>query len=290
MARRKSYSRRRPVSPLLVILGVAVVLALVWVATQKCSPQDREEQAEVPALQKEQTKGADGDALQQVKYAPALTSQVKDYHGFTVNFNARNGTPNYVAWELLADETDGPIARTNNFWQDPLVKGCPDKSDYSRSGYDRGHMFPAGEAKWNREVMEDCFVMTNMCPQAHSLNGGAWKTLEEKERLWAGRDGRLIVVAGPVYSDADRERIGEAGVRVPSAFFKVLLAPDIDEPRAIGFMYPNDHCPGNMKNYAMSVDEVEHKTGLDFFSALPDELENDIESKISFNAWNNPRR
>ena len=134
--------------------------------------------------------------------------------------------------------------------------------------------------------MNDCFVMTNMTPQLHALNGGAWSTLESKERLWAKRDSALVIVAGPIYTESDTKRIGKTGVRVPSAFFKVLLAPYVDEPRAIGFVYPNMSSPGNMQQYSMSVDEVEALTGLDFFANLPDELENRIERSASFTEWN----
>lgn len=137
--------------------------------------------------------------------------------------------------------------------------------------------------------MNDCFVMSNMCPQAHALNAGAWSTLESKERQWAQRDSAIIIVAGPIYETTDRKTIGAARVRVPSAFFKVILAPYLDKPRAIGFVYPNMSAPGNMQNYAMSVDEVEKLTGFDFFAALPDDIEQTVESRASFNEWNKTR-
>ena len=134
--------------------------------------------------------------------------------------------------------------------------------------------------------MHDCFVMTNMAPQDPSLNSGAWRTLETKERLWAKRDSAIVIVAGPIYTDSDRKRIGDSGVRVPSAFFKVLLAPYTEYPRAIGFVYPNMHSPGNMADYSMSVDEVEKITGLDFFYNLPDDIEEKVERSASFKEWN----
>lgn len=213
-------------------------------------------------------------------------SQIKEYEGFTVNFNKSNHTANYVGWELTAQHIDGNISRSNNFRQDPEIDGCPDLPDYKRSGYDRGHLYPAADAKWSEQSMYDCFSLANIAPQCHSLNSGAWKTLEEKERLWARRDGRLIIVAGPVYTPSDTRRIGRTGVRVPSGFFKVMLAPDIDSPRAIGFVYLNDLAPGNMQNYSMTVDEVETLTGLDFFSSLPDSIETPLENKASFKEWN----
>lgn len=210
----------------------------------------------------------------------------KDYEGFSVLFNPDNHTPDWSGWELLRSEADGESSRSNNFWQDADIDGCPISRDYSNSGYDRGHLCPAADQKWSPEAMSDCFVMTNICPQTHALNGGAWQTLEKKERLWAERDSALVIVAGPIYTEADTSRIGETGVRVPSAFFKVLLAPYVEEPRAIGFIYPNMSAPGNMENYSMTVDEVEKITGLDFFSNLPDEIENQVESRKSFTEWN----
>ena len=179
----------------------------------------------------------------------------------------------------------GEAKRHNRFWQDRDVDGCPTTNDYRNSGYDRGHMCPAAEQKWSAEAMDDCFVMANMCPQDHSLNSGAWNTLENKERNWAVRDSAIVIVAGPIYNADDIKTIGN-GVLVPSAFFKVLLAPYVEKPRAIAFVFPNMSSPGSMQNYVMTVDDVEKLTGYDFFSSLPDDIENEVESKASFREWN----
>ncbi len=219
-----------------------------------------------------------------------IPSVVKEYEGFTVDFNPENKTPNYVAWILQGHETEGATARSNNFWTDRELDGCPDTRDYSRSGYDRGHMCPAGEQKWSDDAMNHSFVMANICPQKHELNTGAWKTLEDKERVWAKRDSAIVIIAGPIYDKTDKETIGKNKVRVPSAFFKVLLAPYSNPMRAIGFVYPNMKCEGNMSNYAVTVDDVEKMTGFDFFSSLPDDIENDIESTMSFKDWNSNKK
>ena len=224
--------------------------------------------------------------LETVTLPENIPSQIKEYTGFTVSFNKDNHTPNYVAWELLDSEVSYEVNRSNNFWQDKEIEGCPTHRDYSYSGYDRGHMCPAADQKWSEEAMNDCFVMANMCPQDHNLNAGAWQTLENKERQWAQRDGNLIIIAGPIYEAGDTKRIGDAGVRVPSAFFKAFLAPYLDKPRAIAFVYPNMASPGNMKDYAMTIDDLEEITGFDFFPALPDEIENEVEAVYSFTDWN----
>lgn len=214
-----------------------------------------------------------------------IPQQIIEYKGFTVNFNAFNRTPNYVAWELLGSESKGDTPRHDKFWRDETVKNCPSPSDYTRSGFDRGHMYPAADAKWDEQSMYDCFSMSNVCPQRHALNSGAWKTLEEKERLWARRDSAIVIIAGPIYNNTDKLRIGPAGVRVPSAFFKALIAPYVKEPRGIAFVYPNDRAPGNMQLYAMSIDDLEKIIGFDLFHRLPDDLEQIIESTSYFNTW-----
>lgn len=227
-----------------------------------------------------------GELLLETHIPSTLESQRKDYEGFTLSFNRANGTPNWVAWELLAEETDGPHVRKEaDFWQDADINGCATKGDYTHSGYDRGHLCPAADQKWSAKAMQDCFTMANICPQDGALNRGAWQTLEKKERQWASELGGLVIVAGPIYEMSDNKRIGENHVRVPSAYFKVLLAHLIDEPRAIAFVYPNMSAPGNMKNYAMSVDELEGLTGYDFFSALPDDVENQVEASFSWRPW-----
>jgi len=225
-------------------------------------------------------------ALETVIIPDCVPQQTKEYIGFTISFNKDNHTPNYVAWELLGKEAEGDLGRSNKFWTDMEIEGCPDTRDYTRSGYDRGHLCPSADQKWSRQAMEDCFVMANICPQVHALNNGAWKTLENKERQWAKRDSAIMIVAGPIYNSLDTIRIGNAGVRVPGAFFKVLISPYLDEPRGIGFVYPNMASPGNMQDYAMCIDQVEKITGYDFFPSLPDDIEDKVESTFSFKEWN----
>lgn len=273
--RRRKYGR--PIWPFVVIVLV-LGTALIAVSAYKYSNKGGKSKSNPVAASShyadlEIAEGGDGGNV------------VKRYEGFTVCFNHRNMTPDWVGWELLRSEVNGGESRSDKFWKDWELDGCASPDDYRNSGYDKGHLCPAADQKWSAAAMSDCFVMANMAPQEHALNAGAWKTLEEKERLWAERDSAIVIVAGPIYAKNDRKKIG-SGVRVPSAFFKVLLAPYIEEPRAIGFVYPNMRAPGNMADYSMSVDKVEELTGLDFFSNLPDDLENRLESHASFNDWN----
>lgn len=258
---------------------VIFILSVIFLAINSCAKNE----TEVIDLE---IKPTHFENLESVLLSDNLPSQIKEYEGFTVSFNKENHTPNYVAWELLASEVSYDYERIDNFWQDPEIEGCPQHSDYSHSGYDRGHMCPAADQKWSAKAMEDCFVMANMCPQDHQLNSGAWNTLENKERQWAQRDSCIMIIAGPLYTEADTERIGQIGVRVPGAFFKAFLAPYVDKPRAIAFVYPNITSPGNMEQYAMSIDDLEKLLGFDLFHNLPDSIENKVEAEYSFLEWN----
>ena len=223
--------------------------------------------------------------LEKVIASNSQPSQMVKYKGFSLSFNKKMHVPNWVVWELTGEEVAGTYPRKDNFRGDDNVAGSAEKWDYSYSGYDRGHMAPAGDLKWSKKAMDESFYMTNMCPQAKSLNTGAWKRLEEKCRQWATIDGAIIIVCGPVLTDPINEYIGDSRVAVPQRFFKVILSPYVDEPRGIGFIMPNSKVPGGMQAAAVSIDEVERVTGLDFFSSLPDEIENKVESQCKFHYW-----
>ena len=208
------------------------------------------------------------------------------YTGFTVSFNPSQHQPNYVVWELTAEKANGDEPRVSKFRADDNVLGCATLDDYRNSGFDRGHMAPAGDMKWDKQAMHDSHYLTNICPQDHALNGGRWGSLEAKCREWALKDSVLIIVCGPVLSDRMPRTIGESQIPVPERFFKVVLAPYAIPPRAIGFIMPNRVPEEGLETLAVSVDAVEEITGFDFFKCLPDDIENEIEAKANFRQWN----
>ncbi|MCM1505361.1 MAG: DNA/RNA non-specific endonuclease [Muribaculum sp.] len=223
--------------------------------------------------------------LDRVVTEPGAAEYLVDYTGMNISFNPKAHVPNWVAWELTADEAAGTEPRSQKFVADESVPGCAEPWDYSYSGYDRGHMAPAGDMKWSKQAMNESFYMTNICPQLNALNSGAWRTLEEKCRVWAMADSAIVIVAGPILSDKLTETIGDSHVVVPQRFFKVILSPYSNPPRGIGFIMNNGKVAGGMQKAAVSIDEVEAVTGHDFFSALSDEVENAVEAQCNFNYW-----
>lgn len=208
------------------------------------------------------------------------------YHtGYTVSYNQTWRLPNWVAYELTREETKGAAGRTNKFIADPSVKGVSaTNKDYSRSGFDRGHMAPAGDMKWNSTAMKESFYFSNMCPQVPGLNRGRWKELEEQIRNWAAEDSALVIVCGPLV-DKKHSTIGQNHIAVPRAFFKVILAPYVSSPRAIGFIFRNEKETFPLHNYVVTVDSVEFVTGINFFPSLPDEIENRVEAQCIPSDW-----
>ena len=207
--------------------------------------------------------------------------------GYTASYNAANRIPNWVAWHLTASHVGGHYNRNNEvFHEDPEVSNPRAyDSDYRGSGYDRGHMCPSGDNKWNKEAQEQSFLFTNICPQRHNLNTVAWNDVELQCRAWAKRYGDLYIVCGPVLYDQQHKTIGRNRVVVPEAFFKVVLRKHDNYYKAIGFVYENKGASRDMSRYVRSIDDVEQLTGLDFFSALPDNIEEKIERSANLRDW-----
>lgn len=205
----------------------------------------------------------------------------------TISYNKEWRIPNWVAYELTADETEGEFTRSSAFFQDEEVdEECRVSTyDYSRSGYDRGHMAPAADFRWSEQAMRESFLMTNICPQNHELNTKSWQTLEKRCRKWAVEEGAVYIAVGPIVFSRTPERIGDHRVVVPDAFFKVVLSLRSGQEKAIGFIYQNNARQQRISRTACSVDEVEQQTGLDFFVALPDDLEERLEARFDLSEW-----
>ena len=122
-------------------------------------------------------------------------------------------------------------------------------------------------------------LLCNICPQNPNLNRGDWNDLEEKSRQWAKKYGAVYIACGPIYDTKRPKRIGNNKVAVPHAFYKVILINDKKNPQAIGFIFPNSAGHKPLKKYIVTVDSVEKRTNIDFFPALPDEVENRIEAE-----------
>ena len=106
---------------------------------------------------------------------PKENEQIINHFAYTLSYNELFEQANWVAYELTDIETISHFERTNKFIVDDLVKtGSASNDDYKKSGYDRGHLAPAGDMGWSEQAMKESFYYSNMSPQNPSFNRGIW--------------------------------------------------------------------------------------------------------------------
>ena len=225
------------------------------------------------------------DTIEIAKVLSDVPEQILLRKAYITSYNNTIKCPNWVAWHLTAEHADGACPRDNTYYEDESVPSPrATNEDYHESGWSRGHMCPAGDNKWDEVAMRESNLLTNICPQDRSLNSGLWNKIEQDCRKWARMYGDVYIVCGPVFLNKEHETIGKNKVVVPEAFFKVILRLN-PQPAAIGFVVRNNEGRKKRDQYINTVDEVERITGMDFFPALPDEIENEVEAKSDIDDW-----
>ena len=222
---------------------------------------------------------------------PQLQSNEKEqiiaYEGYTVSFNSTYKLANWVAYELTIDEsTSKKHKRSNKFLIDKRIKGgTADNRDYTRTGFDRGHLAPAGDMTWSHKAMQESFYMSNIAPQSPQLNRGLWKELEELVCEWAISDSSILIATGPILNPS-LKRLGKNRVAIPNEFYKVIVSLHGKQPKGVAFVFNNrGYKNTSLKELAMPIDDVEKKTQIDFFASLPDELEQMVEKRVALDKW-----
>ncbi len=205
---------------------------------------------------------------------------------FSIGYSYKYRQAVWVCYVLFADNLKLPqVKRSNKFKIDFSVKNPTTPQDYTRSGYDRGHLAPAADMTYSIQAMEDSFLMTNISPQIPGCNRGIWRRVETQVRKWAYQEEILYIITGPIFDDQSNKKLGKTDIPVPVAFYKIVF--DMTPPcKMIGFIVPNQTTKKRVPSFVVSVDEIEKLTSNDFFPALPDEDENILESKKDFKSWN----
>lgn len=237
---------------------------------------------------------ADNDPLYNIKAVtinkleiPQLKQNeyVITHSGYSLSYNELHEQANWVAYELTSEESNSTVERTDKFIIDPQVKTkTANDKDYAGSGYDRGHLAPAGDMGWSTTAMTESFYYSNISPQDPSFNRGVWKRAEELVRNWAVENKSVYIISGPVLTNG-LLTIGSNKVSIPKYFYKVILDYNAPGIKGIGFIIPNAESKESLQTFAVSIDSVEKMTGINFFPLLPDDQENIIESNINIKAW-----
>ena len=204
---------------------------------------------------------------------------------FTLSYHEGYELASWVAWQVTPEQAKATGTCKEKFSEDPgVTTETSSPKDYRDAGFIMAQLAPPEDMFTSPKAVEETFLMSNVVPQKPAFNKYIWKTNEKLVREWAKEGHTLYVVAGPVLTDAPFGTFGGNKVSIPVRYFKAVL--DADGARAIGFVFRNSVSTGTPKSFAVSVDELEKITGIDFFPALSDDVENATESSNDFAKWN----
>ena len=196
----------------------------------------------------------------------------------------------WAAYTITREKLEKNVSRKDSFKADPKIStGSASLEDYRGSGYDRGHIAPAGDFMFNALAMSETFYMSNMSPQVPSMNRGIWAQLEAEGRKWAEKYGIVYIVTGPILENKDYKKIGINKVAIPDAYYKIFLSPLISISEENGnenycaisaaYIIPNQKGEKAFSEYLCTIREIEEINGINFFYKLDDEFEEKIETQ-----------
>ena len=218
------------------------------------------------------------DSVYTVAYLPtSTTKQIVKHQYYTLSYNEKFEQAEWVAYELKKEYLKNNDFKRPYFIEDPKVTtGSADWKNYKKSGYDKGHLCPAGDMEFDKSAYTDTFFTSNISPQKHDFNSGVWNRLEQKARYWAGKYSDIYIVTGGILKDSDK-KIGTEKVAVPKYFYKIILAKSGKEHIAIAFLVPNEDSDKSLYDFVVPIETLEKMTGIDFFPNLKN-----LESSKSF--------
>ena len=215
----------------------------------------------------------------------STTGQIVHHKNYSLSYSEPHEQAEWVAYELKASHLSSTNHKRPYFEIDKAVKtGAAHWRNYKQSGYDRGHLCPAGDRRFTKEAHDETFLTSNISPQEHQFNSGVWNRLEQKVRYWARKNDGVFVVTGGVLNNNLRT-IGSENVAVPNQFYKVILDRTNGKTKVLAFLVDHKDSDLPLYKFVVSVDKVESLTGIDFFPQLDDDIENQLEASSSYKNW-----
>lgn len=242
--------------------------------------------AERAEVKVEVNKGAVAKAETKPFFMPtSTTGQVVHHNGYSLSYSEPHEQAEWVAYELKKNQLSKTNFKRPFFEVDKAVKTASAHwRNYKKSGYTKGHLCPAADRRYSKAAHDETFLMSNVSPQHADFNGGVWSRLEQKVRYWAKKYNGVFVVTGGVLQP-HLKTIGKDKVAVPKQFYKVLLDISGKQPRMIGFLVPHKNSNKPLYEFVVPVDTIEALTGIDFFAALEDGIEQPLEASGSYKSW-----
>ncbi|WP_298516917.1 DNA/RNA non-specific endonuclease [uncultured Kordia sp.] len=235
---------------------------------------------------KKQTTDSKPKSLTNKYYLPSSTTgQIVHHEGYSLSYDEDFEQAEWVAYELKKNQIVYTDFKRPYFEQDNAVKTeSAHWRNYKKSGYDRGHLCPAADRKYSKAAFTETFLTSNISPQEHQFNAGVWNRLEQKVRYWAKKYDGVYVVTGGILEN-NLKTIGSEDVAVPKYFYKILLDNAGGNTKIIAFLVPHEASNKPLYEFVVSVDELEKRTGIDFFPALDDAKENKLEAMTTYKQW-----
>ncbi|MES2569919.1 MAG: DNA/RNA non-specific endonuclease [Verrucomicrobiota bacterium] len=296
-----------PRLPRLLGIVALVIAAAGGAATfrDKLPPAIRElipvfdEKSKAPASKGTRSRG--GEAVSndsRETYWPGLPASPRErlvritHTGHAVGYSTKVFSPLWAAYAIKSVNNPVSAKRPDTFYPDPVLPVAYQvaTSEYTRSGYDRGHMAPnwAVSVSHGREAQIETFYTSNIVPQDPELNRGIWESLERVEgNDYARRYGGVVCFDGPIY-DGATVGIGKSNrIRIPWGFYKIIVRRVKGQVAVLAFILPQS-ARGDGKSlskYLVSVDEIERRTGLDFLTALSNQQQAALEAVAAERMW-----
>lgn len=261
-----------------IILFIFVIGALYFI--ERKVDLSNEEYPELTEADRETSSEFSGNVF------PFSTTGAIVHHAYySLSYSESFEQAEWVAYELKKSHLSYNKFDRPYFVQDREVQtGSADWRNYKSSGFDRGHLCPAGDRRFSYEAFLETFLTSNISPMNHDFNRGVWNDLEKQVRRWAKKKDGVFVITGGVLSD-NLNTIGDEGVAVPDYFYKILANKTNAKWEVIAFLIPNQPISDSYREYATTIDIIESRTGIDFFPNLVDDLEEKLESSLQIGYW-----
>ncbi|QBA65003.1 DNA/RNA non-specific endonuclease [Muriicola soli] len=220
-------------------------------------------------------------------YVLPLSSRehIVKHNYYALSYNEEHEQADWVAYALVRSHLTNDDRKRPYFIDDPKVRtSSADWRNYKNSGYDRGHLCPAGDRRFSESAYNETFYTSNITPMERDFNAGIWNSLEIQVREWARRYDSLWIITGGVLTE-DLPGIGVESVSVPEAFYKIILRGNADRPEVIAFLIPHKVSSAPLDQFRVSVDSIEKMSGLNFFESLDDKVEKPLESASRNSDW-----
>lgn len=215
----------------------------------------------------------------------STTGEVVKHSFFSLSYNEEYEQAEWVAYKLDKKHLTYDDRKRPYFIEDPFVSSkSADWRNYKGSGYDRGHLLPAGDRRFSKQAYDETFYTSNISPQNREFNAGIWNDLEQQTRRWAKKYGTLYVFTGGVLGRG-LDEIGDEAVAVPDMFYKIIARKQGNKIISISFLIPNKPQSAQLSNFIVSVEEIEKETQINFFNKLPKKQQDAFEKNKENSGW-----